>query len=189
MEPTIILDQPGTVLQRTRRLEGAVDSPYSITRRVVAWALVLVQLALVAGLVWLPGDREWSLPFWLAVLAVAMVAVAAVAAVAAALRLGTGMTASPLPSAAAQLQTTGMYTCVRHPIYAALLLGGGGVVLLGGRVTRVWVWLALLALLLVKSWLEEAALRARFAGYDAYAATTPRLIPNPLRCLARSRSG
>jgi protein-S-isoprenylcysteine O-methyltransferase Ste14 len=157
--------------------------------RVVAWTLVVVQLGLLAGLVWLPGARVWSVPGWLAVVAVAMVAVAAVAAVAAALRLGTGLTASPLPSAAAQLRTTGVYACVRHPIYTALLLGGAGLVLLGGRVTRVWVWLALLAILLVKTRMEEAALRARFRGYDDYAATTPRLMPNPLRCLARSRTG
>jgi protein-S-isoprenylcysteine O-methyltransferase Ste14 len=158
-------------------------------RRVLAWALVLAQLALLAGLVWLPGDREWSLPLWLAALAVAMVAVAAFAAVAAALGLGTAMTASPLPSAAARLQTTGMYACVRHPIYAALLLGGAGVVLLGGRISRVWLWLALLGLLLIKSRIEETALRDRFPGYDAYTARTPRLMPNPMRCLARLRAG
>ncbi|MGE5827110.1 MAG: methyltransferase domain-containing protein [Micromonosporaceae bacterium] len=142
----------------------------------------MVQLLLLAGLVWLPGARVWSVPAWLAVLAAAMMAVAAVVAVASALRLGTGLTASPLPSPAARLRTTGMYACVRHPIYTALLVGGAGVVLLGGRLARVWVWFALLTVLLVKTLLEEAALRARFPGYAGYAAATPRLVPRPLRC-------
>jgi aspartate aminotransferase-like enzyme len=43
---------------------------------------------------------------------------------AAAAALGQGLTASPVPSAAAQLRTTGVYAHVRHPIYSALLAGG-----------------------------------------------------------------
>jgi hypothetical protein len=108
-----------------------------------------------------------------------MIAVAAVLALAGAVRLGPGLTASPLPSAAAELRTTGVYACVRHPIYTGLLLGGASVVLLGGRLTRVWVWLALLALLWSKTWLEERKLAARFPGYRDYATRTPRLIPDP----------
>jgi protein-S-isoprenylcysteine O-methyltransferase Ste14 len=162
-----------------------MDQAYSSGKQVTAWILVAIQLLLLAGLLWLPGARSWSVPVWLATVAVLMVVVAAAIAVAAALRLGAGLTASPLPSRAAQLRTTGVYACVRHPIYSALLLGGAGVMLLGGRLARVWLWLALLALLLVKTLLEEAALTARFPAYAAYSAETPRLVPNPIRCLAR----
>ncbi len=158
---------------------------YPLGRQVIAWSLVCVQVPLLVGLVWLPGDPRWSVPVWLAVLSVAMVVVAVVVAVAAAAGLGAGLTASPLPARAAQLRTIGMYACVRHPIYSAMLLGGAGVVVLGGRVERIWLWLALLAVLLVKTRLEEAALAARFPDYPTYAATTPRLVPNPLRCLPR----
>ena len=154
---------------------------YSIGRQFTAWGLVFVQVLLLVGLVWLPGDRRWPVPVWQAVLGVAMVVVAVVVAVAAAAGLGAGLTASPLPARTAQLRTTGMYACVRHPIYSALLLGGAGVVLLGGRVERIWLWLALLAVLLMKTRLEEAALAARFPDYPTYAATTPRLVPIPLR--------
>lgn len=90
--------------------------------------------------------------------------------------------------AAAQLRTTGVYACVRHPIYSGLLLGGGGLVLLAGRLTRVWVWLALLALLWLKIGMEERALAARFADYGAYAAATPRVVPSLLRCWAQLRA-
>jgi len=168
--------------------EGGVGT-YRRVEQVAAWSLVVVQLVLLAGLVGLPDERAWSVPGWLVAVAVVMIAVAAVFAVAAAVCLGPGLTASPLPSAAAQLRTTGVYACVRHPIYTGLLLGGAGVVLLGGRLTRVWVWLALLALLWGKTRLEERKLAARFPGYRDYAARTPRLVPDPRRCVARPRTG
>jgi protein-S-isoprenylcysteine O-methyltransferase Ste14 len=71
----------------------------------VARSLVAVNLVLLAGLVFTPGASVWAVPVWLA--------------------------ASPLPSAAARLRTTGPYACVRHPIYSGLLFGGAGVALLG----------------------------------------------------------
>lgn len=160
---------------------------YRRVEQVAAWSLVVVQVVLLAGLVWFPGARVWPVPGWLVAIGVVMMAVGAVFAVAGAVGLGRGLTASPLPSAAAQLRTTGVYACVRHPMYTGLLLGGAGVVLLGGRLTRVWVWLALLALLWGKTRLEERKLAARFPGYGDYAARTPRLVPDPRRCLTRRR--
>lgn len=148
--------------------------------QVVAWALVAVQLMLLAALVVLPGPRGWPTSWWLATLAVTMIIAAAVLGLAGALRLGAGLTPSPLPSPAAQLRTTGAYAWVRHPIYSALLLGGAGIVLLAGRPSRIAVWLALLALLWGKSRFEERALAERFPGYRAYAARTPRFVPR--RC-------
>jgi protein-S-isoprenylcysteine O-methyltransferase Ste14 len=162
---------------------------YGRGQRVWAWSLVAVQLLLLAGLVWTPGSRTWSTPGWLVGIAVLTLAAASLIALAGAAELGQGLTASPLPSAAAQLRTTGVYACVRHPIYSGLLLGGAGLVLLSGRLTRVWVWLALLALLWLKVGLEERALAARFADYGAYAAATPRLVPSPVRCWRRLRAG
>ena len=164
-------------------------STYPRIEHVAAWTLVALQLVLLAGLVWFPGERAWPVSGWLVAAASVMIATAAVFAVAGALRLGAGLTASPLPSAAAQLRTTGMYACVRHPIYTGLLLGGAGVVLLGGRTSRVWVWFALFALLWGKTLLEERKLAARFPGYRDYAASTPRLVPDPRRCLTRRRDG
>lgn len=161
---------------------------YRRSEHVIAWSLVAIQVVLLAGLLLLPGDRYWTAPGWLSAVAVAVIAVAAALALAGVLKLGAGLTASPLPSDAAQLRTTGAYACVRHPIYAALLLGGAGLVVLGGRLTRVWVWLALLGLLWVKAALEERKLTARFPDYRQYAARTPRLVPRPLTCWARRRT-
>jgi protein-S-isoprenylcysteine O-methyltransferase Ste14 len=49
----------------------------------------------------------------------------------------------------------------------------------------VWILLALLVLLWLKATFEERRLAERFPGYRAYAAATPRLIPNSMRCLRR----
>lgn len=160
---------------------------YGRGERLYAWSLVALQLLLLTGLLWLPGRRAWPAPGWLISVAVVAIAVAGAWAVAGALRLGSGLTASPLPSPGAQLRTAGVYACVRHPIYSALLVGGAGVVALGGRASRVWLWLALLGLLWSKTWLEERKLAARFPGYRSYAAATPRFVPNPLRCRKRLR--
>ncbi|WP_327010699.1 isoprenylcysteine carboxylmethyltransferase family protein [Dactylosporangium sp. NBC_01737] len=154
----------------------------------MAWSLVAAQGFLLAALVLLPGGRGWPTPWWLVAGSAAMIIAAVFLALAGALRLGAGLTASPLPSDAARLRTGGVYAYVRHPIYTALLLGGAGVVLLAARPARIWVWLALLALLWSKTILEERALTARFPDYPAYAARTPRLVPDVLR-RRRNRAG
>jgi protein-S-isoprenylcysteine O-methyltransferase Ste14 len=155
----------------------------------MAWTLVATQMLLLLALVGFPGRRVWPTPAWLVVLAALLLAVALAVLAAGALRLGAGLTASPLPAPAAQLRTTGVYGCVRHPIYSALLLGGAGLVLLGGRPARAGALLALLALLYVKMAVEEPALGARFPGYRDYARRTPRLVPHPARCLSRLLAG
>ncbi len=165
-----------------------MNTPYGRGEQALAWTLVAIQAVLLAGLVALAGERAWPTPWWLATLAVVLILVALPLAVAGALRLGAGLTASPLPSHAARLRTTGAYACVRHPIYAGLLLGGAGLVILGGRPARVVVWLGLLALLWARTVLEERKLSERFTDYRAYAARTPRLLPNPLRCATRIRA-
>jgi protein-S-isoprenylcysteine O-methyltransferase Ste14 len=161
---------------------------YGRGERVFAWSLVGLQLILLVGLVALPGCRVWPGAGWVIGAGTVAVAVAAAVAVAGALRLGSGLTASPLPSPGAPLRTAGVYACVRHPIYSALLLGGAGVVAIGGRVSRAWVWLALLGLLWFKARLQERKLAARFPGYRSYAAGTPRFVPHPLRCWSRLRA-
>lgn len=127
---------------------GAVSRAYPPGRQALAGSLVAVQGVLLAALVLLPGGRGWTTPRWLVAGSAAMIIAAVFLALAGALRLGAGLTASPLPSDAARLRTGAVYAYVRHPIYTALLLGGAGV--------------APLALLWSKTLLEKRALTARF---------------------------
>ena len=99
----------------------------------------------------------------------------------AAASLGRELRAEPAPSPQAELRTGGAYARVRHPMYAGLLLGAAGLVLVAGRPRSVVLWGALLAVLLRKIGLEERLLSERFAGYAAYAERTPRLLPRVVR--------
>jgi len=50
------------------------------------------------------------------------------------------------------------------------------------------LWLALLAVLLVKAGIEERALMIRFPDYQAYKARTNKFLPGPVWPYARSSS-
>ncbi len=91
--------------------------------------------------------------------------------------LGKGLTASPLPNAAAQLRTGGLYSRVRHPIYSGLLLFGAGRVVACSSPIRLGAWGALAVLLSRKARWEERHLVERFPDYARYADATPRFVP------------
>lgn len=81
-----------------------------------------------------------------------------------------------------KLLNEGIYARVRHPRYAAFLLGSAGIALIVNYV-GLYVMTALLfpALHLIAV-IEERELRQRFgAGYIAYSAAVPRLVPWPGR--------
>ncbi|RXH57069.1 methyltransferase family protein [Granulicella sibirica] len=78
----------------------------------------------------------------------------------------------------AELTTTGPYGYTRNPLYLGSMMIAFGFAVAGGR----WsIGLALAALFLaiylptIRS--EETFLRGAFAGFDAYAARVPRLLP------------
>ncbi len=84
---------------------------------------------------------------------------------------------TPDPRPDAQLVRSGPYRWIRHPMYAALLLGTLALVLETATSLRWGLWLALLADLLVKVRYEEHLLMAYFADYRSYMAGSKRLIP------------
>jgi len=83
----------------------------------------------------------------------------------------------PDPRAGAQLVRHGPYRWVRHPMYAALLLGTLALVLMQPSALRWLIWLILLVNLLIKLHYEERLLAHHFAGYKAYMAESKRLLP------------
>ncbi|MHC4914438.1 MAG: methyltransferase family protein [Planctomycetota bacterium] len=76
-----------------------------------------------------------------------------------------------------QLFTGGIYSVVRHPLYAGYLVQGAGCMLiLGARL--VWVLYAVAAaLVLVKVYLEDRELGRCFPEFPEYARRTKRLVP------------
>ena len=74
--------------------------------------------------------------------------------------------------------TTGPYRYVRHPLYSGSLLFVAGTSLLLGSWWGLLAALGLAALLAIRIGIEEKALRAGLAGYDAYAERVRyRLVP------------
>jgi len=78
----------------------------------------------------------------------------------------------------AELTTSGPYAYTRNPLY----LGSLGITCGFGVAAGSWWLVALLAGLFAAIYLptimgEEEYLRAHFAGFDAYAARVPRLLP------------
>jgi protein-S-isoprenylcysteine O-methyltransferase Ste14 len=137
-----------------------------------SYTLVAIQFACLAGIL-LTGPLLTQPPLLLAVEAAALgLAVWAILA----MRLS-NLRVTPEPGAEAQLVRHGPYRWIRHPMYAALLLGALGLVLAQPAPLRWALWLVLLANLLIKLHYEEGLLRRHFPGYAAYMASSKRLIP------------
>ena len=142
-----------------------------------AWLFVAAQFVLLGLVILLPGGEAWPVSTGLArVCQVAGWAGIAVM-VAAALGLGRGLTAAPLPNAHAQLRTGGPYRWARHPIYSGLLLFTLAQVVASGSVLVGLAGGLLFLLIGAKSRWEERRLAERFADYPAYAERTGRFVP------------
>ena len=142
----------------------------------VAAQFVLLGVALLVGLLDLSG---WpvALRGGLRYVGVLVIAAGVVLAVYAVLGLGSSLTALPAPVEHGRLRTEGVYSVVRHPIYAALLL----VVLGWSLLSSPWVllvWLALAVVLDLKRQVEEDFLERTYEEYAAYRARVPwALVP------------
>jgi protein-S-isoprenylcysteine O-methyltransferase Ste14 len=151
------------------------DSSRSDVR--TARLLVGGQFALLGLLVLLRSRGDWPVPRWLSIACTIAVVLGLALMVAAGTTLGRGLTAVPLPNAHATLRTGGLYRFVRHPIYSGLLLAAAALSVASASVLRLVVFVLLAVLLSIKARWEERRLSARFEGYGAYAARTPRFVP------------
>jgi protein-S-isoprenylcysteine O-methyltransferase Ste14 len=143
----------------------------------VGWAFVAGQVVLLVGLVLLPGGDDWPTPPWLRLVAQAMVVAGFVVLVVASLRLGRALTPTPVPVERGELQTSGLYRFVRHPIYSGVLLIVVGITLRSASVPTLIVGVVTVVFFSRKARWEEARLAERYPGYADYAARTPRFVP------------
>ena len=137
--------------------------------------LVAAQFALIVAICvpWAAAERHW--PAGVAALAIA--AGVALGAWALTANRPGNFNVRPLPREGGRLATTGPYRWVRHPMYAAVLLGTLGGCLAFGSGWRWLAWLALSGVLHAKATLEERAMTAHHPDYADYAARTKRIVP------------
>jgi protein-S-isoprenylcysteine O-methyltransferase Ste14 len=92
--------------------------------------------------------------------------------------LGRNLTPLPAPREDGELVTGGIFSRVRHPLYASVMALGFGWALLWGSRLAVWPATSLALYIHAKALHEERLLRARFPDYAGYAARVPRYLPN-----------
>jgi protein-S-isoprenylcysteine O-methyltransferase Ste14 len=146
--------------------------------RAIAWALLLVQLALLAAVFLLPAGSAWVAPGWLTTCARVLWVTGAVVVVAGLINLGRSATPLPTPVEQGALRSDGLYRWVRHPIYGGVIALAVGSAIPSGNVAVAVATVALIVWLQIKARWEEQRLRARYPGYAAYAARTPRFVPS-----------
>jgi protein-S-isoprenylcysteine O-methyltransferase Ste14 len=91
--------------------------------------------------------------------------------------LGRSLTPVPRPRADARLVTSGIYSSLRHPIYAGMILAGFGWSALTRSLTAFALALLLAGLLDAKARREEAWLVERYPGYEEYRRRSKRFVP------------
>lgn len=145
--------------------------------RSVAWAFVAAQVGLLVSLVGSPDGNLWPNSHATRVLASTLVIAGFVVIIVGAWGIRRGLSALPIPTASAELQTTGLYRWCRHPIYAGVLLLCAGVTIGHAHPVAVALLGTVAFFFVAKATFEERYLRLRFADYNVYAGRTPMLIP------------
>lgn len=148
------------------------------TKKSEDYLYVGLQLLLFAAYVWLPVYPLDFIPapfryfgFVFLVLGVAIIVLALI-------RLGNSLTIFPSPKKEGALQTSGLYSRIRHPIYTGVILSalGGAILLLDG--TKLVVGITLWILFYYKSRYEEVRLRRHYGQeYTAYQQKAGRFFP------------
>ena len=140
--------------------------------------LVGAQFLLLGLIALAPGDRLWRVSGWLIALSASLLFCSAIILAFSFVKLGSALTANPVPKVDAPLQTGGAYSYVRHPIYSSVLTFGFGVAIYRGSPLSLFAFLALLLLLNFKARWEEKFLSARHEGYSSYMNRVPRFFPH-----------
>ncbi len=147
----------------------------------MGWVFVAGQVVLLVLLVFLPGGDDWPTPPWLRSIGQVAVLVGLALVVAGSLRLGSGLTPTPVPSERGHLETGGLYRYVRHPIYTGVLVIVAGLTVRSGSSVTLAVAVVTVVFFRGKAAWEESRLRERYDGYAEYAARTPRFVPGRRR--------
>ena len=127
------------------------------------WIMVAAQGLLIVALIFLPRRGSLSLPLdAFDVVGILAMTLGLAVVLIALITLGRALTANPVPVEGAGLRTSGIYSVVRHPFYAGILLAGLGFTLAIGSWWQVVCWLALLVFFVAKATWEDRMLAEKY---------------------------
>ena len=147
--------------------------------RLTGWVLVGVQAVLLILFVLLPKRRSlFAPPDFLDVLGIILMVGGLALVILSLVSLGAALTPTPVPQESAALRTKGIYSLVRHPVYAGILVTALGFTLAVGTMWQVALWVALAVFFYAKAFWEDRLLAEKHgvAWFD-YADHVSSFIP------------
>lgn len=137
----------------------------------------ILQLVLFAIIFFALAVAPFEFPVELRVFGILILGIGGMLGTLGLISLGTNLSPFPKPIANGQLITHGAYRCVRHPIYAGLILGTVGWSLFIGTLLGLGLAVILFIFFDFKSRREEVWLMQKYPAYADYQRRVRKLIP------------
>jgi protein-S-isoprenylcysteine O-methyltransferase Ste14 len=142
-----------------------------------AITILVAQTVLFAVLLFVPAGSSIAIPDWIRVISLALSLLGAVILLRALFDLRHSLAVQPTPLADGKLQTCGMYALIRHPMYVAVWLIFGGIVLRSGSLLKAALFALLVVFFVFKARYEERLLQQKYQGYKDYMKRVGAFLP------------
>jgi protein-S-isoprenylcysteine O-methyltransferase Ste14 len=153
------------------------DQEHGFVARGGVWVIAQLSLMVALGAAG-PLEGDWFQgPAWSKAAALGCLGIGAWLGISGARDLGSNRTPYPRPQQGSSLVETGIYSRVRHPLYAALIWLGYGLGLAFWSRAALGLAVAQQIFFHAKARREERWLAEKFPGYAAYASRVNRFFP------------
>jgi len=142
---------------------------------------VAAQAVLFGLIIFLPLESQFSLSYSFTFIAFVLSAIGLYVLMKAIYDLRRSLRVSPVPAENGKLQTKGIYSWVRHPMYLSVWLLLGSSVLLSGSYTKLFLLAGLIVFFVSKATYEERLLKKKYPGYDKYIKRVGAFLPKVKR--------
>lgn len=143
--------------------------------RLTSWLLIILQFLMIGWLIIGFSENRFS---FIAIVLITLAFVLIIWAVVAMRK--SYLSVFPEPTKASALITNGPYRFIRHPMYTAVIIGCAGLLYHNFTWIRLFVFIALVVVLLIKLNWEEKMLIEKFPSYIGYMKHTKKLLPGIL---------
>jgi len=134
--------------------------------RDMAW--VGAQAVLFILIIFLPLESQFNMPSWFSLLTQVLSGIGFLILIKAVYDLRRSLAISPVPNNNGHLQTNGIYSWIRHPMYLSVWLILGSGILRSGSYLKLFLFAALVIFFIFKVKYEEDLLKKKYQGYEKY---------------------